>query len=119
MPFLFSFMIFIPGYSGYAILGSQSCNVFNGLAGSFNDGAVFIVLPFLLGITTTLSPSKSAPDNFGAIFGLITTQSLGVLPNIAIASLFLLFTIRSGISEGPECGYLTRQTCSPSLKFGA
>ena len=61
-----------------------------------------MTFPPLFGITTTESPSKSAPDNFAATFGFITTQSFGVFQNIDMASLCLLFTTKSGISEGPE-----------------
>ena len=70
--------------------------------------------PFV-GITRTVSPSKSAPESCSATLWLIPTASLEFGVIVSRPSLFLLFTISLGISNFPPWGYLTRTTSSPSL----
>ena len=68
-----------------------------------------------VGITTTVSPSKSAPDSLSATLEFIPTASCISSPKVALAFLFLLLTVRTGISKVPPWGYLTNATCSPFL----
>ena len=77
-----------------------------------------LILFEAIGITSAVSPSKSAPESCSATFVLMPTASEA--PAITrFASACLLLTFKTGISKVPPCGYRTRATTSPSLKFGA
>ena len=82
----------IPEYAGYFSDGSKSLR-------PGKVSAVFIFAPFV-GITITVSPSKSAPENFSATLVFIPI-ALQAGPIIACASLLLLFTLSLGDSNGP------------------
>ena len=87
-----------------------------------NSGVLVIfTFPFLswVGITITVSPSKSAPDKRSATDFLIPTASILSTPIIFLAWAFLLFTVKIGISNVPPWGYLTNATLLPSLYCGA
>ena len=90
-------MYFIPGISGYCILGSNPSS-------SFSGGLFLIFTPLPVGITIAVSPSKSAPDNCSATLELIHTASNAFLPIIFSASTCLLLTVKIGISNIPPCG---------------
>ena len=107
------FMYFIPGISGYCILGSNPSSSFSG------GLLVMLTLPFPVGITITVSPSKSAPDKRSATLLFIHTASSGFLPIIFAASFCLLFTVSIGISNNPPCGKRTKATLLPFSKLGA
>ena len=109
----FSFFILTElGVAGYSFLLSKVIRPLS--------GAVDVMLtPLPVGITITVSPSKSAPDSLSAFFELIQMASLGLVPIMLTASLFLLLTLRIGISKVPPCGYLIKATDSPFLKLGA
>ena len=91
--FWFSLRTRIPSRLGYSILGSKF------LRPSKYGVDLILVLP-PVGITITVSPSKSAPDNRSATLLLIPTASIA-LPRTRLASGCLLFTVRIGISKVP------------------
>ena len=82
---------FLPPYSN---IGSNPSRPFNG------GVDVILTLP-PVGITITVSPSKSAPDKRAATLLLIPIASAGVFPKILRASACLLLTVRIGISNVP------------------
>ena len=83
------------GSGPYDNLGSKPTNP--------GKGSVVDTLNLPLnGITITVSPSKSAPDNLSATALLIPTASiLPEVPIIFFPSCNLLFTVKVGISNVP------------------
>ena len=91
------FITLIPSRYGYSVFGSKPLRSFS----CSLDTILTLLFEELQGITITVSPSKSAPDNLSATLLFIPMASLGVFPNIFCASRCLLFTFNIGISKVP------------------
>ena len=111
------FITRIPSWAGYASLGSKPSNP---LKAGVEVMLILLFFPFpLVGISITVSPSKSAPERRLATELFIPTASILFGPIILEASFCLLLTVKTGISYVPAWGYLTNATLLPSSYFGA
>ena len=92
---LFIFLNDPSGFPPYSKTSSNSSN-------NFGVETIFtLLLGLLQGITITVSPSKSAPDNLSATDLDIPTASFGFVPYNFFPSGNSLFTVSIGISNVP------------------